>query len=168
MSDLGRKFVNSREDIMTDQTQIDKARHLLRDARSGSLGVIRPSGGPYVSLVMVAMDQDLQPLLLLSDLAEHSKCLKEDGRASLLIDGSQDANGQSQLTGARLSLTGMVERLEQPEDIAVARSIYLDKHQDAAGFVDFADFHFYRFRTEKLHLVAGFGKIDWLDAADLA
>lgn len=152
---------------MADPLQAEKAARLLQEARAGSLGVIRPDGGPYVSLVMLAVDKDHHPVLLLSDLAEHSKCLKDNDRASLMIDGSQDAAGQSQLTGARLSLVGRMQRIDDPADRELAHALYLDRHPDAAAYAGFADFHLYRFRADALHLVAGFGKIDWLEPADL-
>jgi putative heme iron utilization protein len=34
-------------------------------------------------------------------------------------------------------------------------------------YVGFKDFHFYRVAVERAHLVAGFGKIRWLSAAEL-
>ena len=35
-------------------------------------------------------------------------------------------------------------------------------------YAGFKDFHFYRVSLERAHLVAGFGKIRWLSAAELA
>ena len=43
---------------------------------------------PYASLVLVAVDHDLSPILLLSDLAEHTKAIAADPRVSLLFDGT--------------------------------------------------------------------------------
>ena len=59
---------------------------------------------PYASLVLVAVDHDLSPILLLSDLAEHSKAIAADPRVSLLFDGT---GGLAQpLTGPRVTLLG--------------------------------------------------------------
>jgi putative heme iron utilization protein len=38
--------------------------------------------------VLAAVDHDLSPILLLSDLAEHTKAIAADGRVSLLFDGT--------------------------------------------------------------------------------
>ena len=46
------------------------------------------SGRPYASLVLSACDHGGSPLLLLSDLAEHSKNLAAEPKAALLFDGT--------------------------------------------------------------------------------
>ena len=64
-------------------------RGLMRGLPRAALGTLEAEGGaPYVSLVMVALDHDASPLLLLSDLADHTRNLKADPRASLLFDGT--------------------------------------------------------------------------------
>ena len=50
-------------------------------------------------------------------------------------------------------------------DDAVLRARYLARHPDAAGYVGFRDFNLYRVEIERAHLVAGFGRIHWLDGA---
>ena len=41
------------------------------------------------------------------------------------------------------------------------------RHPDAEMYAGFKDFHFHRVAVERAHLVAGFGKIRWLSAAEL-
>lgn len=119
------------------------------------------SGWPYGSLVMTACDHAARPLLLISDLAEHTKNLGADSRASLLFDGT--AGLDSPLTGARVTVTG---RLAQSDDPAlIAR--YTARHPDSGMYLGFADFHLYEMTVERAHIVAGFGAIHWIDADDL-
>jgi len=47
------------------------------------------------------------------------------------------------------------------------RQRFLARHGDAAGYADFADFAVYHLAVERGHLVAGFGKIEWIDQAEL-
>jgi putative heme iron utilization protein len=117
---------------------------------------------PYVSLVLVAVDHDLSPILLLSDLAEHSKAIAADPRVSLLFDGT--AGLVQPLTGARVSLLG---RAVETHDDRLKRR-FLARHPDAAMYAGFKDFRFYKVTPERAHLVAGFGKIRWLEGADLS
>jgi putative heme iron utilization protein len=64
-----------------------------------------PAAAPYVSLVAVACDLDASPLLLLSDLAQHSRNIAADPRVSLLFDG--DARlAADPLAEPRFSLLG--------------------------------------------------------------
>ena len=74
------------------------ARGLIRRARSAALATtLRGNGGwAYASLVTVACDCDGSPILLLSDLADHTRNLMADSRASLLFEAASGrANPQT-------------------------------------------------------------------------
>ncbi len=140
-----------------------QARALLRATSTASLATIdRDGGGPFASLVLVATDDQGGPILLLSDLAEHSRNIAADDRLSLLIDGTKGHDDP--LTGPRLTLLGRVER----RDDRRLREVYLARHASAAQYADFGDFAFYGIIVERAHLVAGFGRIDWISGADMA
>ena len=47
---------------------------------------------------------------------------------------------------------------------ALANSLDLARHAEAAEYAGFGDFGFYRIVPDRLHLVAGFGRIHWLQA----
>lgn len=136
-------------------------RRLLRSERQAALGTVMADGAAYVSLVMLAVEHDASPLLLLSDLADHTKNLRREPRVSLLIDGTSGM--QSPLAGARATIMGRIER----RDDARALARYTARHPDAAGYAGFADFNLYRVTVERAHLVAGFGRIHWVDATDV-
>lgn len=147
-----------------DRSRIDAAaRHLLRSAPVGSLAtVMRESdGAPYASLVAVATDHDGAPILLLSDLADHSKNLKNDDRVSLLLSGS--GAHEDPLAGERLSLMGTLVRSDRP----TLRERYLARHHRAERYADFADFGFYHMSIDRAHLIAGFGRIHWIEGENL-
>ncbi|NQV59790.1 MAG: DUF2470 domain-containing protein [Alphaproteobacteria bacterium] len=138
------------------------ARNLMRTHDWAALGTTMPDDGhPYASLVLVAADYDASPILLLSDLAEHARNIAADSRVSLLFDGTR--NLPSPLTGARVSVQGRAVRSDDEH----LRRRFLARHEDAAGYADFADFAFYQVIVERGHLVAGFGKIEWLDKGAL-
>lgn len=139
----------------------DLVRGLDRAALATALPV-QSGAWPYVSLVLVAADHDLSPILLLSDLAEHTKAIAADGRVSLLFDGTQGL--EQPLTGPRVTLVG---RAERTADERLGRR-FLARHPDAAMYAGFKDFSLYRVVVERAHLVAGFGKIRWLSTAELA
>ena len=139
-------------------------RDLVRGLDRAALATVLPGEGgawPYVSLVLAAVDHDLSPILLLSDLAEHTKAIAADGRVSLLFDGTHGLD--QPLTGPRVTLVGRAKRTDDPR---LARR-FLARHPDAEMYAGFRDFHFYRVDVERAHLVAGFGKIRWLSAGEL-
>lgn len=145
---------------MTDRTALD-ARALLRGARQATLATAAPGGWPFASLVLIALGSDGAPLLLLSDLAEHSKNIVADDRVALLIDGT--AGLEDPLSGPRLTVLGRAARSPDPDH----RRRFLERHPGAEQYADFDDFAMYRLAVERGHLVAGFGRIHWLDAAEL-
>jgi heme iron utilization protein len=134
------------------------ARSLLRRADRAVLATrLGPEGWPYASLVLLAVAPDAAPILLLSDLAEHSRALAADARLSLLIDGT--AGHDDPLTGPRLTLLGTAARTTVPGDSAR----FLNRHESARLYAGFGDFHVYRIAVSRAHLVAGFGRIHWLE-----
>ncbi len=117
------------------------ARRLVRSATTAALTtVLRQGGWPYGSLALTACDHDAAPILLLSRLAEHSRNIAADARLSLLFDGS----------------AGFEPR---------HRARFLARHAEAEAYADLGDFSFYRIEVERAHLVAGFGRVERLDAA---
>src|SRR4051812_23166484 len=127
------------------------AKRLLREALSGALATLMPeTGDPYCSLVNVATATDGTPLLLLSTLAVHTKNLRADPRASLMLD---ERKAGDPLEGARVMLMGTLVQTDE----TAARARYLARHPEAEAFASFSDFGFYRMRFTRIHLVAGFG-----------
>jgi putative heme iron utilization protein len=136
------------------------ARRLLRSRSTATLATSL-QGAPYASLVLVAVDHDATPILLLSRLAEHTKNLLADARVSLLFDGTEGLDDP--LTGPRVTTLGRAEPSLEPRH----RQRFLARHAGAVRYADFGDFGFYRVVVERAHLVAGFGRIHWIETGDL-
>lgn len=135
-------------------------RRLLRQQQRGTLATSM-RGAPYASLVLIAADIDASPLLLLSDLAQHSRNIAFDPRISLLIDGT--ASYRNPLSGPRLTVIGQARAIEDPRRL----DRFTARHPTSAAYSSFADFRLYRIAVERGHLVAGFGAIHWIEARDL-
>ncbi len=140
-------------------------RHLMRGCDRANLAVTLSNAqdtnhNPYVALVLAAFDHDGAPLLFISDLAEHTKALRENPVCSLLLDGT--TGRRDPLTGARVTLQGEASFLSG-EAKEYAKSRYIRRHPSAAIYANFSDFHIVKIIPSRAHLVAGFGKIHWLD-----
>ncbi len=151
---------------MSDPGPGSIARNLLRGLDRATLGTLmRPDapepGTPYASLVLVAVDHDASPLLLISTLADHTKNLAANPTVSLLLDGTIGLD--EPLTGPRVSVQG---RAAKTEDEAL-KARFVARHPGAAMYAGFRDFAFWRVEVSRAHLVAGFGKIHWLGADDI-
>lgn len=137
------------------------AKKLMRESRSGALATLMTgSGDPYCSLVNVATAANGAPLLLISQLAVHTKNILADARVSLMLDERKEGDP---LQGARVMLMGSAAKT----DSAAARRRYLAYQPDAEMFAGFKDFAFYEVRLKGAHLVAGFGRIVDLKPQDI-
>jgi heme iron utilization protein len=137
------------------------AKKLLREGRTGALATLMMGkGNPYCSLINIATDTTGAPLMLLSTLAIHTRNLLADPRISVMLD---ERKAGDPLEGARVMLMGQCSK---NTDYSAA-SIYLRRHPGAEQFAGFADFAYYRMTIERVHLVAGFGRIVDLAPEDI-
>lgn len=140
----------------------DDMRRILRRAKTATLSTLSvEDGSPYGSLCNVATDVRGLPLILISKLALHTQNLLADGRASVLVS-ELPASGDA-LTGRRVSVTG---QFEVADDEALRRR-YLARHPAASFYAGFADFSLWRMTPTRAHGVAGFGRIETLDASEV-
>ena len=146
---------------------VSTALRLLASSRHAMLATLEEGGAPFASLAAVAPEPPRALLLFLSDLAWHTHNLKRDPRASLLVADLRAHTNVDPLTQARISLLGRAERVHDTNR-EIAAQTYLAHHPTATAFTSFADFAFYRFSIERVHIVAGFGRIATLNVSDIA
>ncbi len=143
-------------------THAERARTLVGQITTGTLCtlVAEPEGYPYGSFVTVAFD-DGNPVFLVSTMAEHTRNLQRDPRASLLVaeGGSEDP-----LANGRVTLLGPCRQVKGDGDSA--RAAFLATHPNAAYYVDFGDFSFWRLQVESIRYIGGYGRMSWVEAAD--
>jgi len=139
----------------------ERARTLVHLARSGMLSTLsrRHPGHPFGSVMPYAPDERGAPLLLISAMAMHTQNLEGDARASLLA--TQPGWAEDPLAGGRVTLMGRAARVPDGERQA-AREAYLARHPNAAFWVDFEDFAFWRLEVADVYFVGGFAAMDWV------
>ena len=131
-----------------------EARRFLRRHHAGVLATLskRLGGYPFGSVVPFVLDHDARPTILVSRLAEHTKNLAADPRASLLVqDAAEDVQN-----AARLTLVGDAEAVADASAIAAR---YLRYFPDAQALLDLGDFSFWRLCAVFVRHIAGFGAI---------
>ena len=136
-----------------------ETRFLLRRISRAVLATAMEDGAPYISLVEMAADGGGAPILMLSELAQHTMNLRRAPAASLLLDGT----GGDTLDGPRATLLGLL----RPTDDPMVRARYLARHPQVARYATFADFGLWRMEVKRAHLVAGFGRIAWVDSDEI-
>jgi heme iron utilization protein len=137
-----------------------KARELISAGGTVALSVVDiDAGKPFTTLVNVAADADLRPLILISDLAHHAKCLKGDARASLLFHAPL-ADGDPMLT-FRVTVQGTFVQVEHDP-------AFLKRHPYAEMYANFGDFNMWRMEPDQAHIIAGFGRAYGVRFRDIA
>lgn len=143
-------------------THAERARTLVAQIKTGTLCTLaaEPEGYPYGSFVTVAFEGG-NPVFLVSTMAEHTRNLLRDPRASLLVaeGGSEDP-----LANGRVTLLGPCTQVEG--DTGRARDAFLGTHPNAAYYVDYGDFAFWQLTVESIRYIGGYGRMSWVDAAD--
>lgn len=134
---------------------LPEARRLLRAIRAASLATLQPDGFPLATLTTLATDHDGSPILLLSQLATHTRNLDADGRCCLLL--AQGGRGDP-LAHPRLSLVGTAGKITEPAARQKLRQRFLNRNPKAALYADFGDFSFWRVVVSQAHLNGGFAK----------
>jgi hypothetical protein len=119
-------------------------------------------GYPFASILPFMADERQCPVFLISALAEHTKNLIADQRASFLVASPERHNV---LAGARLTLVGDVQRFDASQEL-LAR--YLRYQPDAQQYLDLGDFAFFRLTPKRARYVAGFGAMGWLEEVEWA
>ena len=147
------------------RTPAEEARTLVAGATQGVLASLSADGSPWGSVVTYGALDDGAPVLLVSLMAEHTRNLEADARASLVV--AEPPNDENPLDRGRVTLAG---RAVQPEGDArvAARAAHLAAMPSAALYVDFDDFRLFTLTVERVRWVGGYGRMDSAAAADYA
>ena len=143
-------------------THAERARTLVAQISTGTLCTLatEPAGYPYGSFVTVAFERG-QPIFLISALAEHTRNLERDPRASLLVAESGSADP---LANGRVTMLGPCRRVE--EDGGSARAAFLATHPNSAYYADFRDFGFWKLQVDSVRYIGGYGRMSWIGQAE--
>ena len=148
-------------DASTFPSDAELSRTLVASSTTASLSTLTESGYPYGSIVSYIPNDDGDPVILVSDLAEHTINARTDSKASMLI--AESADGGDPLGKSRLTLVGRLSIIKNPDNI---RERYLQRHEHASFYVDYDDFNFWKLSVEEIRFVGGFGHMSWVTSHD--
>ncbi|HEY1098151.1 MAG TPA: DUF2470 domain-containing protein [Myxococcota bacterium] len=161
------------------------ARRWLLENASGTLCTIstahRLEGWPFGSIVPYALDEQGRPLVLIAEIAEHTRNAELDPRVSLFVS-EPNRVGDPQ-SGWRLNVAGHLTRLrtanEKPHRDAAREAVvddaemqrlrarYIERVPAAISYAAEHDFYLWRLDIERVRNIAGFGRIHWVDGKDM-
>ncbi len=137
------------------------ARELLRRERVGVLSTlsVRHGGAPFGSLAPYALSPRGAPTLLLSELAQHTRNVQSDPRASLLVADAAALARDPRRT-PRVIVVGQILRVGPEEEQAV-RERYLSWHPSARELLAL-DFRFHELLASEVMYVGGLAQASFL------
>lgn len=170
---------------MTNSTPSQQVKTHLEGGRVGILSTIltneRAVGFPFGSVTPYALNEEGWPMLVLAGIAQHTRNLKADGRASLIV--CEEGRGGDAQAGWRVTVLGRAWRLlaaapaagAAPTDrvvgaaaLAAAKARYVKRVPTAAGYFGDGSHGFGLWVIEPVtyRYIAGFGGIHWVEAGE--
>jgi putative heme iron utilization protein len=137
------------------------ARALLLEAKAGVLSTLSLDvpGFPFGSVVPYCLDRGGLPLILIADIAQHTRNLLADPRVSLTVaEPAEDGDVQAQ---ARLTYIARAVRVEDGVEDAAGR--YYRHFPWAEDYHETHGFAFFRLEPVRLRYIGGFGDIRWIE-----
>jgi hypothetical protein len=152
---------------MATDFELDAAR-LFLTRRWAALATV-DDGAPLATMVAYAPEAQLAGvLLLLSELAQHTRNMLADPRVSLVVSDPDRGDGDPQLV-PRATLVGEARPIPaEAEEFAAARTLYLSYFPDAEMQFELADFHLFRLVPSGVRYVGGFARAASITPATLS
>jgi hypothetical protein len=146
-----------------------EARRGLLERTSGALATLSAdaatAGWPFGSVVPFALTPEGAPAILIADIAQHTRNLRSDPRASLLVQQREDA-GDPQ-AGWRVTLLGRMRPVVDAAAVEALHARYVERVPGAPGYLDTHGFGYWVMDVVRARWIGGFGDICWLEAADV-
>ncbi|HEY8606517.1 MAG TPA: pyridoxamine 5'-phosphate oxidase family protein [Noviherbaspirillum sp.] len=140
--------------------EFDSVLHLLHGSAGGTLATHSQQlpGYPYATALPFAPDEAHRPVFLASGLAEHTKNLLADSRASFLVAG-----GDAGPAAPRVTLLGDAVQIEAAPAL---QARYLRYQPDAEQYLALGDFAFFLLQPKRARIIGGFAQMGWMEEAD--
>jgi len=140
------------------------ARLLLNHQSVGVLSThsVDVEGYPFGSIVPYVLNYDGEPVMLISEIAQHTRNIKRNNKVSLTVF---DRYADDPQAAGRLTWMGDAEPVNSSD--AEIRRRYLRYFPSAESYFETHDFSFYCIHLRRARFIGGFGQIFWVEADDM-
>ena len=141
-----------------DQVRKNIIKLISLNNNNSAIGTINKNGFPIVSKAIPMLFKE-NIYLLLSDLSEHTKNIKDEKKTSLYFSSKEVK--KDRLNNERLTLIGETEKLKIKKDDFFFQKLlynYSIIEPNAKIWGKFSDFNFYLFINKETLFIKGFGK----------
>lgn len=148
---------------MSKNKKVKEARDLLLAEYQAVLSThsVDVVGYPFGSVVPYCLNRAGEPLILISDIAQHTKNINADVRVSLI---ATERNADDQQTVGRVTYLGDAEKINQDDIDSTER--YYSYFPQSRDYHKTHGFYFYRIKPVRIRFIGGFGQIYWIEKED--
>ena len=132
---------------------------------------------PYSTFTLTAFDYDLSPILLLSNLSEHTTNILENNSVSLMISEENrlyeyfpkfknkfpEINYEDPMSRPRVTIIGKINKSNDQN----LKQRFLMRHPASELYANFSDMNFFKINIKSAHLVGGFAQVKWFAKNDI-
>jgi len=119
---------------------------------------VEVSGYPFGSVVPYCLNKEGEPVILISDIAQHTINISSDPRVSLI---ATDGNADDLQTVARVTYIGNAVKLDEDDTDSIER--YYNYFPQSHDHHKTYDFNFYSIKPVRIRFIGGFGKNNWIE-----
>ena len=119
------------------------------------------AGYPFGSVAPYCLNRAGEPLILISDIAQHTKNIIADERVSLI---AMERDADDQQTVGRVTYLGNARKLDASDTDSAER--YYSFFPQSRDYHKTHGFDFYRIEPVRIRYIGGFGKIYWIEKDD--
>ena len=120
----------------------------------------RLDGILFGSVVPYSFNELNEPVILVASIAEHTKNIIADSKASITI--VQDGGGDAQAKG-RITVAGTMVKVDDDK----IRDKYHRFFPQSIGYDTVHNFSFYELKTTAIRFIGGFGNINWIEPKEV-
>ncbi len=130
---------------------------------------------PYSTFTITAYDYDVEPIVLLSKLSEHTTNILNNNLVSLMLCEEQKLysffpefkknpfNYEDPMSRPRVTLVGKLKITKDKNH----QKRFLSRHPTSKLYAGFQDMNFYKLDITGAHLIGGFASVKWFSRSDL-
>ena len=147
--------------------KVHTARELLLQRSFGVLSTISLDvpGYPFGSVVPYCFDENGQPIIYISYIAQHTRNIMADPRVSLTVV-DEDTNSDDVQARGRVTCIANAKQVGDPAGDSGVSARYFRYFPSSRQYDQTHDFTFFRLELVRIRFIGGFGQIFWLDPAE--
>lgn len=136
-------------------------RKLLNELSSGVLSTISLDleGYPFGSVTPYCLNENREPLILISTIAQHTKNINANNKVSLTVFKNEGDDVQE---SGRVTYLGDAVISESEQD----KNIYTRHFPKSKDYFNFHDFKLYKIELKRIRFIGGFGSIHWVEPSE--